>query len=692
MHASKLLGEGPLRMREHLCNNVPQVLQQAGALQHGLDAYLAALEQLKDSYAAFHKQMVHISGVVGGVSSDFRSLSSVWNALDGLQTAVSSQAARFQQHAQDLNTHLTMGLRPVRVTLNSTSRGLQETLRRQERKRASLFAEVQRSKEAYARAAERAAHLQSQILQLSSDQASRVQRDAQAALRWMETAGQTHKANVDQLLAFLDQYNREGPQVLETLEGANRGMATLIQESLTEWVGMHERLYTRALGDVQAIHPALSVIDVNADFSKFIATHAKEPEPDPAIAHRFRPFTVAVPIASPDSPGPVSAVVEAVPPATVRPQSRPAASALSGIKGLFRSPFARVAPDPPPVAEEASAPADPGHASIEIPPRDEPLQGVLSFSADESSFCDPGMEPLDEVFQHYLLSLQYTDVTYVEEQVHTLDGPPGAAPVICQALAKRKGTSATVSCPNPVSAGKSFCGAHACSFCDRPKTRGAGTCGAPTCAASLMSATYAPYRLPQLAVESLAHHKGRASFARALRWHRPQGACLLPEPFEGLRSSLLRVLDFCHVDGDAQSAAALLQAALGYSRADNEESLDHNSLPHERIKDCTLAAALTHHSYCAGPPLWEEWFAAFLIATEDPTSCSPKTWARLVQEAQEDVLVHDGETVCRQLTLFLRLMQRLGVARPLVVKVANRLGDTYVLSKEERAQVLTAIP
>lgn len=36
---------------------------------------------------------------------------------------------------------------------------------------------------------------------------------------------------------------------------------------------------------------------------------------------------------------------------------------------------------------------------------------------------------------------------------------------------------------------------------------------------------------------------------------------------------------------------------------------------------------------------------ARLLSLEDPTSCSPKTWARLVQEAQEDVLVHDGETV-----------------------------------------------
>eukprot|EP00667_Euglena_gracilis_P015648 EG_transcript_16305 len=366
MHACKSLSDGPLSYRHHLCNNVPQVVLQAAALQHGLDGYLAALDQMKEACGAFHRHSQQLTALLGHVGNDFRSLSSAWNAVDVVRGLVAAQATHLQQFTQELNGHLLMSLKPARVTLCNTSKGLQETLSRSEKRKALLVREVQRSKEAYVRAAERAAVLQTALLQSAEDAAGGArQRAAQAALRDMEALAQGHRANVDALLAFLAQYNQDGPQALETLEATNRSIVTVMHDSLGEWVGMYERLAAGLAAEVPAVRRAVAQLDVGADVAKFIATHAKEPDPDPAHVHRFRKYAVAAPETPPPTapPAPAAAGEASQIPrdGTQTPRSGGGAegdsrgSRLMGLRSMFRLPFSK---SPSVEKEEAPVPAE----------------------------------------------------------------------------------------------------------------------------------------------------------------------------------------------------------------------------------------------------------------------------------------------------------------------------------------------
>ena len=137
MHACKPLGDGPPSYRDHLSNNVAAVLTHSRAVQTGFEGYLAVMEQMKEHYNLFHKQLLHISNLVGAVNRDFEAMPSAWNALDSIRQLVSSHSTRVMQFLQELQSHIAATVKPARVALHADAKRLQDDLKQLETRRST---------------------------------------------------------------------------------------------------------------------------------------------------------------------------------------------------------------------------------------------------------------------------------------------------------------------------------------------------------------------------------------------------------------------------------------------------------------------------------------------------------------------------------------------------------------------------
>ena len=465
-----------------------------------------------------------------------------------------------------------------------------------------------------------------------------------------------------ELSAFMREYNESGPPLLAEAETAVRGTALTLKDSLDSWVGMYERLCTGIAGDSVALRRAVAAVDVTADLERFIVTNARDPDPDPETVHRFRAFAVAAPdaddVSEPaDGPAASSGAAPGTPPAEGR-----AKKGGFGIRRFFKSSSKASAAAAAAAAAEGPKPATAEDALERAPSGEDPCgAGPLPEHATPAGGADdehatPALGSADDAFSDFMLSLSYVDGGPEAMEDRVGDGGAGAA------------APGAASSSNAPAAGSGVCTADG--------------------------------RL----LATLRLHDGRMALARALKRQMPHATALQPDSFEAARRVLLAALDRSAEAPDAQAAAMLLQGSMAYYKEvtvagpetaaegdPEDDGLGESPEPTGRGagRSCrvSLATEAARHAMCRGVPLWEEWFAVFLVSTDTHFDTEPAEWKALVRQAQTDIFSHEAEKVCERLTSFLQMMQSMCIGADMTTQVLRHLGNKYILSEDEKQRV-----